>query len=161
MVLGCMAMTGARGGHTALLKTCAVADNYVHNVYPFLSVNWGGNTFVGSVVPFGMVKLGPDMETSDSRPSSFGRGSRGRIHGFSHLHLSGASGKCGNILSSLAIWTANTSIAIFNPRSISCFKLDVNTYLHGEVESPHLMKAAFAARAKHDLTPRRGLCYRS
>jgi predicted alpha-1,2-mannosidase len=45
-----------------------------------------------------MVKLGPDMESFDGRPSSFGYLSGGRILGFSHLHLSGASGKYGNIL---------------------------------------------------------------
>jgi predicted alpha-1,2-mannosidase len=72
--------------------------DYVHNVYPFLGVDWGGNTFVGSAVPFGMVKLGPDMESFDGRPSSFGYMSAGRTVGFSHLHLSGAAGKYGNIL---------------------------------------------------------------
>jgi predicted alpha-1,2-mannosidase len=72
--------------------------DYVHNVYPFLGVDWGGNAFVGAAVPFGMVKLGPDMESFDSRPSSFGYMSGGRILGFSHLHLSGAAGKYGNIL---------------------------------------------------------------
>ncbi len=74
------------------------AQDYVHNVYPFLGVDWGGNTFVGAAVPFGMVKLGPDMESFDGRPSGFGYLSGGRILGFSHLHLSGASGKYGNIL---------------------------------------------------------------
>jgi predicted alpha-1,2-mannosidase len=68
------------------------------SVYPFLGVDWGGNTFVGAAVPFGMVKLGPDMESFDGTPSKFGYMSGGRILGFSHLHLSGASGKYGNIL---------------------------------------------------------------
>ena len=58
-------------GQTAQARPGAVPD-YVHNVYPFLGVDWGGNTFVGAAVPFGMVKLGPDMESFDSRPSSFG-----------------------------------------------------------------------------------------
>ncbi|NYF79629.1 putative alpha-1,2-mannosidase [Granulicella arctica] len=70
----------------------------MQSVYPFLGVDWGGNTFVGSAVPFGMVKLGPDMESFDSQPSKFGYMSGGRILGFSHLHLSGAAGKYGNIL---------------------------------------------------------------
>jgi predicted alpha-1,2-mannosidase len=74
------------------------ARDYVRNVYPFLGVDWGGNTFVGAAVPFGMVKLGPDMESFDGRPSGFGYLSGGRILGFSHLHLSGAEGKYGNIL---------------------------------------------------------------
>jgi len=70
----------------------------VQDVYAFLGVDWGGNTFVGAAVPFGMVKVGPDMESFDGRPSSFGYMSGGRILGFSHLHLSGAAGKYGNIL---------------------------------------------------------------
>jgi predicted alpha-1,2-mannosidase len=72
--------------------------DYTHEVYPFLGVDWGGNTFVGSAIPFGMVKLGPDMETFDGRRSGFGYSSNGVILGFSHLHLSGAQGKYGNIL---------------------------------------------------------------
>jgi predicted alpha-1,2-mannosidase len=68
------------------------------DVYPFLGVDWGGNTFVGAALPFGMVKAGPDMENFDGRASKFGYVSGGRILGFSHLHLSGAAGKYGNIL---------------------------------------------------------------
>jgi predicted alpha-1,2-mannosidase len=82
----------ARPSHTG------VAPDPVHSVYGFLGVDWGGNTFVGAAVPFGMVKLGPDMESFDGKPSKFGYMSSGRILGFSHLHLSGASGKYGNIL---------------------------------------------------------------
>jgi predicted alpha-1,2-mannosidase len=81
----------AHPSHTA-------ATDYVQSVYGFLGVDWGGNTFVGAAVPFGMVKLGPDMESFDGKPSKFGYMSGGRILGFSHLHLSGASGKYGNIL---------------------------------------------------------------
>lgn len=76
----------------------AAVPGYVQSVYPFLGVDWGGNTFVGAAMPFGMVKLGPDMESFDGTPSKFGYMSGGRILGFSHLHLSGASGKYGNIL---------------------------------------------------------------
>ncbi len=72
--------------------------DFTKNVYTFLGVDWGGNTFVGATVPFGMVKVGPDMETFDGRQSGFGYWTDGRIVGFSHLHLSGAQGKYGNIL---------------------------------------------------------------
>jgi predicted alpha-1,2-mannosidase len=72
--------------------------DYAQNVNPFLGVDWGGNTFVGATLPFGMVKLGPDMESFDGRQSGFGYWSNGRILGFSHTHLSGAQGKYGNIL---------------------------------------------------------------
>src|ERR1700684_642645 len=74
------------------------AADYTHNVDPFIGVDWGGNTFVGTTIPYGMVKLGPDMETFDGRRSGFGYSSNGVILGFSHLHLSGAQGKYGNIL---------------------------------------------------------------
>jgi predicted alpha-1,2-mannosidase len=74
------------------------AVDYTHNVDPFIGVDWGGNTFVGSTVPFGLVKVGPDMETFDGKASGFGYSSHGVILGFSHLHLSGAQGKYGNIL---------------------------------------------------------------
>lgn len=87
-------------GQTALVqKTAAKATrDYTQNVDPFIGVDWGGNTFVGTAIPFGMVKLGPDMETFDGRRSGFGYSSNGVILGFSHLHLSGAQGKYGNIL---------------------------------------------------------------
>src|SRR5271156_3577972 len=82
-------------GHLAWSqKTVAKAtQDYTHNVDPFIGVDWGGNTFVGAALPFGMVKLGPDMETFDQRASGFGYSSHGEILGFSHLHLSGAQGK--------------------------------------------------------------------
>jgi len=97
VLLVCAAMPHSLLAQTSHARPGVVRD-YVHNVYPFLGVDWGGNVFVGAAVPFGMVKLGPDMESFDSRPSSFGYLSGGRILGFSHLHLSGASGKYGNIL---------------------------------------------------------------
>lgn len=74
------------------------AMDYTRNVDPFIGVDWGGNTFIGSAVPFGMLKVGPDMETFDGRRSGFGYSSHGLILGFSHVHLSGAAGKYGNIL---------------------------------------------------------------
>ena len=74
------------------------APNFVDSVYPFLGVDWGGNTFIGAALPFGMVKLGPDMESFDGRQSGFGYWTNGRVLGFSHTHLSGAQGKYGNIL---------------------------------------------------------------
>ena len=82
---------------TALAQRPGTQD-FTHNVDPFIGVDWGGNTFVGAAIPFGMVKLGPDMETFDNRRSGFGYSSDGNILGFSHLHLSGAQGKYGNIL---------------------------------------------------------------
>ncbi|WP_158941498.1 GH92 family glycosyl hydrolase [Granulicella sp. S190] len=76
----------------------SATQDYTHNVDPFIGVDWGGNTFVGAAIPYGLVKVGPDMETFDGHPSGFGYSSSGVIRGFSHLHLSGAQGKYGNIL---------------------------------------------------------------
>ncbi|MBK5091251.1 GH92 family glycosyl hydrolase [Burkholderia sp. R-69927] len=67
-------------------------------VYPFLGVDWGGEVFLGAAVPFGVVKLGPDVESFDGQPVGSGYASTGLVDGFSHLHLSGGSGKYGNIL---------------------------------------------------------------
>lgn len=97
LLLICATAVSPLFGQLKVAKTSSSPD-YVHNVYPFLGVDWGGNTFVGAALPFGMVKLGPDMESFDSRPSNFGYMSGGRVLGFSHLHLSGAAGKYGNIL---------------------------------------------------------------
>ena len=65
----------------------AISD-HTGDVDPFIGVDWGGNTFVGSAIPFGMVKVGPDMATFDGRRSGFGYSSHGVILGFSQLHLS-------------------------------------------------------------------------
>ena len=65
----------------ALLSACIVHNSvgqtpqpsgHARDVYPFLGVDWGGNTFVGAALPFGMVKVGPDMQSFDGRPSGFG-----------------------------------------------------------------------------------------
>jgi len=90
--------------------------DYTHNVDPFIGVDWGGNTFVGSTVPFGMLKVGPDMETFDGRRSGFGYSSSGLVLGFSHLHLSGAQGKYGNILVAPVTGELNTE-DIKSPRT--------------------------------------------
>ena len=83
---------------TVLAQPNSKTADLTKDVYPFLGVDWGGNTFVGAALPFGVTKVGPDMENFDGVPSKFGYISGGRILGFSHLHLSGAAGKYGNIL---------------------------------------------------------------
>ncbi len=92
--VGVTAVFLASSGAVAQSRGRGPADE----VDPYIGVDWGGNTFVGAAVPFGMVKVGPDMATFDGRPSGFGYSSNGTISGFSHLHLSGAQGKYGNIL---------------------------------------------------------------
>ena len=95
LLSGALVVTASLLAQTATAKS---SRDYTRNVDPFIGVDWGGNTFVGSAIPYGMVKVGPDMETFDGRKSGFGYSSNGVILGFSHLHLSGAQGKYGNIL---------------------------------------------------------------
>ena len=66
-------------------------------VDPFIGTQGNGNTFPGVTYPFGMVKLGPDC---DDLSSNMGYKDKGKIRGFSHLHVSGTGGgpKYGNIL---------------------------------------------------------------
>jgi len=68
-------------------------------VDPMLGVAGGGNVFPGPVVPFGMIKPGPDM-TWGERDYNAGWNDQGVIRGFSQLHVSGTGGgaKYGNIL---------------------------------------------------------------
>jgi len=93
----CFSLSVLLPGAEALGQRPAAQD-LTRNVDPFIGVDWGGNTFVGAAIPFGMVKLGPDVATFDNRHSGFGYFSAGNVLGFSHLHLSGAQGKYGNIL---------------------------------------------------------------
>lgn len=67
-------------------------------VDPFLGADSGGEVFVGSSLPFAMVRPGPDVQDFDGRPYKSGYLSAGRVEGFSHLHLSGGAGKYGNFL---------------------------------------------------------------
>ena len=68
-------------------------------VDPMLGVAGGGNVFPGPVVPFGMIKPGPDV-TWGERDYNAGWNDRGQIRGFSQTHVSGTGGgaKYGNIL---------------------------------------------------------------
>ncbi len=66
-------------------------------VMPELGAEGDGNVFPGVCVPFGMVKLGADC---GDKNSNSGWNGGGKIHGFSHVHVSGTGGgpKYGNIL---------------------------------------------------------------
>jgi predicted alpha-1,2-mannosidase len=90
LVLACLLAAGLSG-------TTFAAD-HVQDVDPYIGVDWYGGTFPGATVPFGMVKLGPDMRGFDGKMAKFGYLSAGEVLGFSHLHLSGGAGKYGSIL---------------------------------------------------------------
>ncbi|MGC1305208.1 MAG: GH92 family glycosyl hydrolase, partial [Caulobacteraceae bacterium] len=74
------------------------AADLVSDVDPFIGSDWYGQVFIGAAVPYGMVKLGPDMVSFEGAPAKAAYRTSGQILGFSHLHLTGAAGKYGNIL---------------------------------------------------------------
>ncbi|TRX58415.1 glycoside hydrolase family 92 protein [Fulvivirga sp. M361] len=71
------------------------AQSVVHYADPLIGSEGGGHVFVGACLPFGMVKLGPDMVGH----SNSGYRSDSPIEGLSHTHVSGTGGgaKYGNI----------------------------------------------------------------
>jgi predicted alpha-1,2-mannosidase len=73
---------------------------FAQAVDPFLGASGGGNVFPGSVVPFGMIKPGPDMAAADGHDPNAGWDAVNAIRGFSQTHVSGTGGgaKYGNIL---------------------------------------------------------------
>lgn len=72
-------------------------SDYTKYVDPFIGTQGNGNTFPGASYPFGMVKLGPDC---NDLSSNMGYSRKGKIRGFSNLHVSGTGGgaRYGNIL---------------------------------------------------------------
>ena len=80
------------------IATPVSATHHAKDVDPFIGVDRDGEVFLGATVPFGMVKLGPDVRTYDGKLIKSGYHSTGEVVGFSHLHLSGGAGKYGNIL---------------------------------------------------------------
>lgn len=77
-----------------------VAAEHAHFVDPLLGAAGGGNVFPGPVVPFGMMKPGPDMFGGEGRDPNAGWDESDPIRGFSQTHVSGTGGgdKYGNIL---------------------------------------------------------------
>ncbi|MDB5190996.1 MAG: hypothetical protein JWQ96_559 [Segetibacter sp.] len=69
----------------------------VKYVDPFIGAVGEGHTFPGATLPYGMVKLGPDVAPLNSNSGYL---PQGNIRGFSHVHVSGTGGppKYGNVL---------------------------------------------------------------
>ena len=77
-----------------VFSICSTQSLYLHSqqaaqVDPFLGVDGGGNTFPGALVPFGMVKAGPDMGDNSANA---GWVAGQPINGFSQTHVSGTGG---------------------------------------------------------------------
>lgn len=91
---GLHAQTGASAGH-ARIRT-----GHARLIDPLLGAAGGGNVFPGPVVPFGMMKPGPDMFRGEGHDPNAGWDESDPIRGFSQTHVSGTGGgdKYGNIL---------------------------------------------------------------
>ncbi|KAI0172268.1 glycoside hydrolase family 92 protein [Hypoxylon sp. FL1284] len=74
----------------SLLDTYAQAKDLSTYVRPLTGSTNGGNTFPGVSLPYGMVKLGPDLYTGSDSYSGYQ--STGSFIGFSLLHESGTGG---------------------------------------------------------------------
>jgi predicted alpha-1,2-mannosidase len=83
-----------------LLLASLAHGQFARSVDPLLGVAGGGNVFPGPVVPFGMIKPGPDMVAPEGSDPNAGWNAEGAIRGFSQTHVSGTGGgaKYGNIL---------------------------------------------------------------
>ena len=81
-------------------QTPAGAARFAQFVDPLLGASGGGNVFPGPVVPFGMIKPGPDMKAEMGHDPNAGWNATSDIRGFSQTHVSGTGGgaKYGNIL---------------------------------------------------------------
>ncbi len=75
-------------GISIVLPNQLNAQTVVQHADPFIGSEGGGHVFVGACLPFGMVKLGPDMVGH----SNSGYRSDSNIEGFSHTHVSGTGG---------------------------------------------------------------------
>jgi predicted alpha-1,2-mannosidase len=115
-------------------------------VNPLIGADWYGEVFVGATTPFGMVKLGPDMESFDGVDSKSGYLSSGRIVGFSHLHLSGAAGKYGNI----RVMPASGPVDMADLATPRSDEVVTPGYYAATLTRPHV-------RAEMTATPRAGL----
>ena len=111
--------------------------NYVDPFWGAAEHLWiGGHTFAGAAMPFGMVKLGPDCNEMNTN-SGYDR--KGKIHGFSHVHVSGSGGnpKYGNVL--VMATSGNLNIKNYGSEranevaSPGYFSVDYSTYnIHSE-----------------------------
>ena len=74
---------------TVIVSSCSnpISNTKDHTqlVNPFIGTIGSGNTFLGPVLPYGMVQLGPYLKYSKDHNS-------GTIYGFSHTHTSGMAG---------------------------------------------------------------------
>lgn len=74
-----------------------VQAQHASQIDPFIGSDGGGNTFPGALVPFGILKAGPDMGNNDGNAGWL---PDAPINGFSQTHISGSGGgaKYGNVL---------------------------------------------------------------
>jgi len=82
---------------TILCLPITVWAQQAQQIDPYIGSDGGGNTFPGALIPFGILKAGPDMGDNDGNAGWL----PGKpINGFSQTHISGSGGgaKYGNVL---------------------------------------------------------------
>ena len=81
--VSCVSYSSRSFAHAPMLGQRPKTHDFTHNADPFIGVDNGGNTFVAAVIPYGMVKLEPDIATFDNCCSAFGYFTAGNILGLS------------------------------------------------------------------------------
>ncbi len=119
---------------SVLMCNCTNSDSsekdYSTLVDPFIGTVGSGNTFMGPVLPYGMVQLGPYLRYAKDMNS-------GTIYGFSHTHTSGMAGG-GNGVPGRIIFMP---IVEHDQSSSDTKKVYQSTFLHSnEVASPGYYK---------------------
>jgi len=94
-------------------KSIAEKNNFTELVNPFIGTVGSGNTFLGPVMPYGMVQLGPYSRYKKDMNS-------GVVYGFSHTRVSGMAGggntSRGNVLFMPAIVDAKKGKQVYQSR---------------------------------------------
>lgn len=128
----------------SLVAKSTAQTNFTTDLTQYVDPFWGasenmwigGHTFAGAAMPFGMVKLGPDC---NQRNTNSGYDRKGKIQGFSHVHVSGTGGnpKYGNVL--VMATSGNLNIKNYGSdranevSSPGYFSVDYSTYnIHAE-----------------------------
>ncbi|RZK68228.1 MAG: glycoside hydrolase family 92 protein [Pedobacter sp.] len=132
-----------------LQQNICVAQEKTTDVAQYVDPFWGASenfwfgahTFSGATVPYGMVKLGPDC---NQKITNSGYDPKGKIHGFSHVHVSGTGGppKYGNILVMATSGAVNVidyaSDRVNEKATPGYFSVDYTTYdINASVTATH------------------------
>ncbi|NOR74252.1 MAG: glycoside hydrolase family 92 protein, partial [Draconibacterium sp.] len=115
-----------------VFSTCtnSTESDYTTLVNPFIGTVGSGNTFMGPVLPYGMVQLGPYSKYSEDNNS-------GTIYGFSHTHVSGMAGGGNGVPGDITFMPVVTNEKVQNSVSPDNTMACQSHFLHSnEIASP-------------------------